>query len=155
MRLSEYDLNSDPDGDGLSTGVELAIGTDPTRADTDGDGLSDATELEGPTDPLDPDSDDDGIGDAADFCPTQAGSDSNDLDGDHFGDSCDNCPRTHNPDQVDRGGILTSPGAGDGVGDACQSADFNQDGKVDLNDVTLLRRAIAAHPPGVDPSMPP
>ena len=34
----------DTDGDGLSDGEELRIGTDPMRADTDGDGLSDGEE---------------------------------------------------------------------------------------------------------------
>ncbi|MCE9593024.1 MAG: thrombospondin type 3 repeat-containing protein [Planctomycetes bacterium] len=36
---------SDPDGDGLSTDLELAFGTDPYNVDSDGDGVSDAEEL--------------------------------------------------------------------------------------------------------------
>ena len=54
----------DPDGDGLSTETELALGTDPAEADSDGDGLSDGEEdrVFG-TDPLDYDSDGDGAGD--------------------------------------------------------------------------------------------
>jgi hypothetical protein len=35
----------DTDGDGLSDGYEIAIGTDPLRRDTDGDGLSDYYEV--------------------------------------------------------------------------------------------------------------
>ncbi len=42
----------DADGDGLSAAVELAIGTDPTRADTSGDGISDGWAVAHGLDPL-------------------------------------------------------------------------------------------------------
>jgi uncharacterized repeat protein (TIGR02543 family) len=38
------DFDSDPDGDGLSHGEEIARGTDPNQADTDSDGLPDGVE---------------------------------------------------------------------------------------------------------------
>ena len=67
-------LSSDPDMDGLLTGTEVGLGTDPFDADTDDDGLSDRVEILAgtstatfepgiDTDPLDADSDDDGIAD--------------------------------------------------------------------------------------------
>lgn len=55
----------DPDGDGLTTDEELALGTDPNVADTDGDTLSDFDEVRvHMTDPLLPDTDGDGLRDA-------------------------------------------------------------------------------------------
>ena len=42
----------DPDGDGVSSADELAMGTDPLKADTDGDGIDDGTELRNRTNPL-------------------------------------------------------------------------------------------------------
>lgn len=44
----------DRDGDGLTNGQEVEIGTDPTNPDSDGDGYDDGTEVSGGTDPLDP-----------------------------------------------------------------------------------------------------
>ena len=48
--------NDDPDGDGLTTAIELLIGTDPNNNDTDGDGYHDRDELFAGSDPLDRDS---------------------------------------------------------------------------------------------------
>ena len=57
--------SDDSDGDGLSNGVELALGLNPTLADSDGDGLNDALEVG--VNPKSPqDSDRDGIIDAID-----------------------------------------------------------------------------------------
>jgi hypothetical protein len=44
----------DPDGDGLSTAEENALGTDPNLFDTDGDGFSDGAEFAYGSNPLDP-----------------------------------------------------------------------------------------------------
>jgi PKD repeat protein/glycosidase len=44
--------SADPDGDGLTTSQETAIGTDPNDADTDDDGINDGTEVANGTDPL-------------------------------------------------------------------------------------------------------
>lgn len=76
-----------------------------------------------------------------------------DTDADGVPDASDNCPLTFNPSQDDRGGIASA--APDGVGDACQNADWNHDGKVDVLDATLLRRALAGLPPSEDPRQPP
>jgi uncharacterized protein (DUF1800 family) len=54
----------DSDGDGLSDGVERALGTDPNLRDTDGDGLSDGEEVRLGTNPLLADTDGDGASDA-------------------------------------------------------------------------------------------
>ena len=48
-------LNPDTDGDGLLDGAEGGRGTDPANPDTDGDGLLDGQEISNGTDPLDPD----------------------------------------------------------------------------------------------------
>ncbi|MCF6377565.1 Ig-like domain-containing protein [Nocardioides KLBMP 9356] len=57
---------NDPDGDGLPTGQENTIGTNPNDPDTDDDGLSDGTEVNTThTDPLNPDTDGDGLTDGA------------------------------------------------------------------------------------------
>ncbi len=45
--------NADSDGDGLTDGLEVALGTDPFSADTDGDGFSDSEEVAAGSDPLD------------------------------------------------------------------------------------------------------
>ncbi len=65
----------DSDGDGLTDGQEIAIGTSPMAWDTDGDGRSDGQEVTGSdggpqTSPLDPDTDDDGLLDSAEVFGT-------------------------------------------------------------------------------------
>lgn len=57
-------VSDDPDGDGLTTTQESAIGTNPLQADTDGDGLNDKEELDTYfTDPANADTDGDGLPD--------------------------------------------------------------------------------------------
>ncbi|MBC7098841.1 hypothetical protein H5T52_06940 [Candidatus Bipolaricaulota bacterium] len=61
--------DSDSDGDGLTDGQEVGLGTNPADWDTDDDGRNDWHEVTGggpiPTDPFDPDTDDDGLLDSA------------------------------------------------------------------------------------------
>ena len=61
----EDDFTVDRDGDGLTNGEEIDLGTDPLNPDTDGDGINDGVEVDGElgTDPLDPDTDGDGLTD--------------------------------------------------------------------------------------------
>jgi len=101
--------------------------------------------------------------------PTQAVITGIDLDGDGLPDSVDNCKNAPNngnavctaagapiacctgagigtcPLQTDSGGINTS--VPDGIGDACQCGDTNNDGKVTSTDVTVLKRALAGLSP--------
>ena len=120
---------NDDDGDGLTNGEELALGTNAALADTDVDGLSDFVETRGanPTNPLVADSDGDGLSDGAE-------------DADHDGA---------------RDGTETDPNAADtdtgGVGDGAEVAagtdpldatddpiDSDGDGLTDAEEAVLL-----------------
>jgi hypothetical protein len=57
-------LTSDPDGDGLLTGIEHLLGTDPLRRDTNDDGVDDGTSARLGLSPGDPDMDHDGLSNA-------------------------------------------------------------------------------------------
>ena len=60
----------DSDGDGLTNGAELALGTNPFHPDTDNDGANDGQEVTDlHTNPLHRDTDGDGIDDGIDECP--------------------------------------------------------------------------------------
>ncbi|RYC10860.1 Ig-like domain-containing protein [Nocardioides zhouii] len=75
---------SDPDGDGLPTGQEGPIGTNPNDPDSDDDGLSDGAEVNvHGTDPLNPDTDGDGLLDGAEV--NTHGTDPLDADTDNDG----------------------------------------------------------------------
>ncbi len=68
-----------------------------------------------------------------------------DADGDGVPDASDNCVYTANADQLDVGGLHgLSP---DGIGDACQCGDLNDDGNVDLRDLVLYERGLAGVTP--------
>ncbi len=79
VACSDWDPDADNDGDGLSNGEELDLGSKPGVADTDGDGIDDGDEVAMGTDPTLTDSDADGIDDGieSDYGtdPTNADSD--------------------------------------------------------------------------------
>lgn len=81
----------DPDGDGLTTAQELALGTDPFNADTNGDGISDGLSVQIGLSPTNPDQDGDGVLNAVERA---RGSDPFvwDTDGDGHGDGQDAFP---------------------------------------------------------------
>ena len=122
----------DPDGDGVLTGVEAAIGSDWSIPDTDGDGVWDGDEIgDDPSHPLDTDgdglsdwedSDDDGDGvptadEIGGYDATDRSADLPDLDGDLL------------PDHRD------SDADGDGYGDAVEGQiDTDGDGAADFQD---------------------
>jgi hypothetical protein len=60
------------------------------------------------------------------------------------GQGCDdNCPFTANPDQADSGGIGVGSGP-DGIGDACQCGDVNDDGVIGLGDFDWIKFWVAS-----------
>ena len=52
---AEVDINTDPDGDGLTDAGEAQAGSDPANPDSDQDGYLDGAESTGNTDPMNPD----------------------------------------------------------------------------------------------------
>ena len=65
-----------------------------------------------------------------------------DIDLDGFQAFLDNCPFAFNPLQADVAGIGSGSGP-DGIGNACQCGDVNDDGVVDGFDVDSFRDALA------------
>src|SRR5262249_2661074 len=70
-----------------------------------------------------------------------------DPDGDSFPFSVDNCPYVANPSQSDVGGIKTAPP--DGIGDACQCGEVNNDGRITAADLSAIRAGLTAATSGV------
>jgi len=88
---AEITLGTDPraadtDRDGLADGDEAARGTDPRAADTDEDGLADGKEVKGGTDPKDSDTDGDGLQDGEEAADLGTDPLSSDSDGDGLSD---------------------------------------------------------------------
>ena len=65
-----------------------------------------------------------------------------DADADLIAAYRDNCRYTFNPGQEDTAGILTA--TPDGIGNACQCADVDDDGDVDDFDINRFRASLAA-----------
>jgi hypothetical protein len=61
--------DADTNDDGISDGLEVALGFSPTSMDVDGDGLGNTQEIQGGTDPVRADTDGDGVRDGADAFP--------------------------------------------------------------------------------------
>jgi alpha-tubulin suppressor-like RCC1 family protein len=82
---------ADPDGDGLSTAQERALGTDPWNADTNGDGIADGAAVRSGRSATNPDMDGDGVPNAVERArgtdPFLA-----DTDGDGVNDGADAFP---------------------------------------------------------------
>jgi hypothetical protein len=91
------------------------------------------------------DLDGDGILNINDNCPAIANPLQTDGDGDGIGDACDNCPTKTNPGQEDSDG--------DGFGDRCDfiCGDVNDDGKVNLLDISYIIRSLYQGGPKPDP----
>lgn len=151
-------VDPDSDGDGLTDGVEIGLGTNYENADTDGDGLVDGGEVAAQTSPFDPDSDDDQLDDGDEIA---LGTDplSIDTDGDSLFDGVEVHFLGTNPLAGDTDGdglgdeleLRTSPTAfdtdGDGRSDRVELAsgtdalvadlDSDDDGAPDLTDNCL------------------
>ncbi len=128
----------DSDGDGLTDGQEVGLGTDPQDWDTDDDGRNDWHEQTGggpiPTDPFDPDTDDDGLLDSAEVFGSNPTNPTNaDTDGDGLGDGGAGTPymvsghptivvnpiikACSTPGLIDCGAGTVRAGSPDGIGD--------------------------------------
>jgi hypothetical protein len=82
-----FTFQTDSDGDGLTDGQEIALGTDPLNPDTDGDGLTDGQEVNTyHTDPLNPDTDGDGLTDGQEVNSYHTDPVNPDTDGDGLTD---------------------------------------------------------------------
>lgn len=84
-------LTGDPDGDGLLTGIEQRLGSDPLDRDTNGDGIDDGSAAGLGQNALDPDVDHDGLANSQE---TALGTDpfNPDTDGDGVRDGADAFP---------------------------------------------------------------
>lgn len=97
--------NDDPDGDGLSTADEKALGTNPRMVDTDGDGLLDGEEVRVyRTNPLHKDTDDDGLTDGEEALIHHTDPRVADTDGDGLSDAVEVLNQRTNPLNVDTDG---------------------------------------------------
>ena len=138
----------DSDGDGLTDGEEVGLGTDPQDWDTDDDGRNDWHEVTGggpiPTDPFDPDTDDDGLLDSAEVFGTNNTNPTNaDTDGDGL---CDGgtgtpymvsghltvtvnpiCKSCSTPGLSDCGAAGVRTGSADGIGDHPNPHGYGED----------------------------
>jgi len=76
-----------------------------------------------------------------------------DLDNDGVLNFDDLCPHVFDPSQPDNGGVASpndpSGSLSDGIGDACQCGDVNDDGRVTIDDDAMLREALAGAGPGL------
>lgn len=129
----------DSDGDGVSDGIEIAIGTDLNNPDSDNDGLDDGDEIwEYATNPLNPDTDDDGISDGDEVHVHGTDPNNADTDGDLFYDGGELIRGTDplNPDTDGDGLVdgreeyitLTDPLNPDTDGDGVSDGDEIQNG---------------------------
>lgn len=120
----------------LAGGRLLAVG--PARS-----GLPGAAAVIGfyalPSPPIDPDGD--GVREPKDRCPDRANPTQEDADTDRVGDACDVCVLDSDPAQRDTDG--------DGIGNRCD-ADLDNDGRVGLRDLVLLRTRLYTRDPNAD-----
>jgi hypothetical protein len=97
----------DSDGDGLTDGLETALGTDPLLPDSDADGVSDSDETDFyGTDALDPDTDGDGLDDAEELISHSTNPLLDDTDGDEVSDSVE---VTAGSDPLDAASVPATP----------------------------------------------
>ena len=118
-------LSGDPDNDGILTGDELPLGTDPRDPDTDDDGISDGDEIQSggsttyepgvDTDPRDADTDDDGIADGEETVTGSDGFITDPLNPDSDGDGLlDGVETSATPVPSGRSGTTDAPYGGTG-----------------------------------------
>lgn len=87
------------------------------------------------------DADADGVREPKDRCPARANPTQEDADGDRVGDACDVCTLDADPSQRDTDD--------DGIGNRCD-ADLDNDGRVGLRDLALLRVRMFTRDPNAD-----
>ncbi|WP_158501810.1 Ig-like domain-containing protein [Vitiosangium sp. GDMCC 1.1324] len=171
LNPADDDPTKDTDGDGIPDSVEVATGTDPTKADTDGDGIPDGVEDRnhngtvdpGETDPRKTDSDGDGLPDGVEdknhngvVDPGETDPRNPDTDGDGLSDGVEvELGLDPNDADTDDDGVVDGK---DGI------TDTDKDGRIDaldpdsdndgINDGTELGVTAATAPAGTDTSSP-
>jgi hypothetical protein len=121
------------------------------------------------------DTDHDGVGDVCDNCPANPNAAQQDADGDGVGDVCDDCPGTPSGTHVNARGCPTARADFDRDADvdqsdfghlqaclrgtwvpqtdpACQDADMDGNGYVDLNDLAVLLICMTGDRIAADPN---
>lgn len=110
--MDVLDVNADSDGDGITDGDELLLGTNLRSADSDGDGVSDADEIAAGTSSTSADTDNDGLTDAEEQALGTKANQS-DSDGDGFSDFVE----IHYGGNVSNAGVKVRDDDGDGAAD--------------------------------------
>ena len=123
--------NPDTDGDGLSDGYEIAIGTDPLEADTDGDDVNDRLECQLGTDPTRADTDGDGLLDGDEVLTHETDPLLEDTDGDGLSDGAEVSTAHTNPLVADTDGDGLSDGEELAIGTNPLLPDTDSDGMPD------------------------
>lgn len=139
----QEDADSDMVGDSCDNCINVAnLNQEDSDSDLVGDSCDNCINV---ANPIQEDLDSDLVGDSCDNCMSTINPLQEDDDSDLVGDSCDNCIYIYNPDQADADS--------NGVGDVCEytCADVNDDGAINIFDITYIISYLYLEGPPPDP----